>query len=330
MSAEAQGRARADAFRKEHKLGHLPMPDLVSLIELTQGIDVAVLDADPEEHGMTMRDPVRNVVMLAVARTRNPMRQRSTLAHELAHVLFVDYTSPETAGRDNRSREEIRADAFARHLLVPLAGIDTILADHASAAAGDVQPDVTCMSPKGEVTYGQVKRHAGTEKVSLPELSALVQRFEASPSLVAIQLNKAGLISTARKNEWMALSTGVLASRFGWSDQYHALQQESDTRRAPQRLLSRAIQGYVANTLSLQAIARLRGLPVEHIAAEFDEAGIVPDIVQPVVPPPAAKAEDHRPDTDFSDLDALDELTEPDEVSERAAGGPPETGARDE
>jgi hypothetical protein len=127
-----------------------------------------------------------------------------------------------------------------------LAGIDPIPTDHASAAAGDMQADHTVTSATGEVTYIEVKRHAGSEKVSLPELSALVQRFEASPSLVAIQLNKAGLISGARKSEWMTLSTQTLTSRFGWSDQYHALQEESNTRRAPQRLLSRAIQGYVA------------------------------------------------------------------------------------
>jgi Zn-dependent peptidase ImmA (M78 family) len=275
MNAEDQGRARADAFREEHRLGHVPLPDLVSLIELTQDIDVAVLDAEPDEHGMTMRDPVRNVVVVAVARTRNPMRQRSTLAHELGHVLFGDFGPSKARDWDKRSPAEIRADAFARHLLVPLAGLGAVLAD----------------------------RNAGSP-VSMPELSALVQRFKASPSLVSIQLNKAGLISPAQKTDWMALSTRSLASRFGWSDLYEGWQQESASRRAPQRLLSRAIEGYVANVVSLQAVARLRGLPVEQIAAEFEDAGITPDAVEPAAPPAVM---DDRPDTDFSDLDALED-----------------------
>jgi hypothetical protein len=59
----------------------------------------------------------------------------------------------------------------------------------------------------------------------------------------------------------------------------------------------------VANTISLQAIARLRGLPADQVAAEFDAAGIAPEPVEPVGPPPLAE---DRPDTDFSDLDALD------------------------
>jgi Zn-dependent peptidase ImmA (M78 family) len=277
MSAEEQGRVRAERFREEHKLGHVPLTDLVSLIELTQQIDVAVLGADRDEHGLSMRDPVRGVVVVAVAQTRHPMRQRSTLAHELAHVLFGDFAPLKADGWDARSLEEIRADAFARHLLVPLRGVEEVLAKGRTVEAAD--------------------------EVSVRDLSVLVQRFKASPSLVAIQLRQAGLISEARKNEWMKLSTRTLASRFGWSDLYAGWQQEATTRRAPQRLLSRAIQGYVANTVSLQAIARLRGLPVEQIAAEFEAAGITPDPVEPVAPPPLPE---DRPDTDFSDLDALD------------------------
>ena len=76
---------------------------------------------------MTMRDPAREIAMIAVARTRNPMRQRSTLAHELGHVLFGDYRRPRASGWSDRSPEEIRADAFARHLLVPVQGIRDVL-----------------------------------------------------------------------------------------------------------------------------------------------------------------------------------------------------------
>lgn len=271
MSGESQGRSRAEAFRTEHVLGVLPLGDLVALIDLTQGIDVAILDADPDEHGMTMRDPARDAVMVAAARTRNPMRQRSTLAHELGHVLFDDCAPPKASGWDVRSPEEIRADAFARHLLVPVEGVRSIL--------------------------------GGKDAVILSDLSVLVQRFQASPSVVAIQLQQAGYIDDTRKEEWMALTTPWLASRFGWSDQYHGLQEESDTRRAPQRLLSRAIEGYIANAVSLQSIARLRGVRMEMIEQEFAKAGIVP-VEQAVLwgepdDLPAAGV-------DLSDLDELD------------------------
>ncbi|WP_112249019.1 ImmA/IrrE family metallo-endopeptidase [Kribbella monticola] len=286
MNAEDQGRSRAEAFRKEHRLGHVPLPDLVSLIELTQDIDVAVLAAEPDEHGMTVRDPIRDVVMVAVATTCNPVRQRSTLAHELGHVLFADFAAAKAGGWSDRKPEEIRADAFARHLLVPIPGIEAVLAERTSNKA-----------------IGDSKR--GTKQISLPELSMIVQRFKASPSLVAIQLYNGGWIGATQKKDWMTLSTPTLASRFGWSDLYHGWQQESETRRAPQRLLSRAIQGYVANVVSLAAVARLRDLPVEQVQAEFELAGIVPDPIEPIGAL-AGTADMRRPDTDFSDLDALD------------------------
>jgi hypothetical protein len=123
-----------------------PLGDLVAVIEQATGIDVAVLDAGPDEHGLTMRDPVRGTVFIGVARTRNPM----------------------------------------------------------------------------------------------------------------------------------TLRTPQLAGRFGWADQYQVLQASSDRRRAPQRLLARAIAGYVEGVLPAQAIASLRGISVEALMGEFGEAGVTP------------------------------------------------------
>jgi Zn-dependent peptidase ImmA (M78 family) len=275
VTAETEGKARAESFRTEYSLGFLPLGDLVSLIELTQHFDVAILDAGHDEHGMAMRDPTRGVVMVAAARTRNPMRQRSTLAHELGHVLFDDGAPPRAEGWADRSPQEIRADAFARHLLVPVQGVQAVLGDRRPAAISD--------------------------------LSMLVQRFQASPALVAIQMHRAGYLSSARKDEWIGLSTLTLAARFGWTDRYHALQNESDTRRAPQRLLARATAGYIANVISLQAIARLRGVDVAEVDTGFAEAGIVPD----AAPAGWAEADDLlAPEVDFGNLDALDAETD--------------------
>jgi Zn-dependent peptidase ImmA (M78 family) len=244
VNAEAEGQSAAARFRQEHHLGVQPLGDLVAIIEQAGGIDVAVLDVGPDEHGLTMRDPRRDAAFIGVARTRNPMRQRSTLAHELAHVLFEDWTSSGDAGWSDRSPEEIRADAFARHLLVPVEGLRQF--------------------------------HGPRKPASQSSLSADVQRFLVSPAVAAIALNQAGYIDGATKQEWMALSAPKLAARFGWTDQYHALQADSDRRRAPQRLLARAIQGYAEGVLPAQAIATLRGVALDDAEAELREAGVAP------------------------------------------------------
>lgn len=234
----------AAQFRRDHHLGVQPLGDLVAVIEQATGIDVAVLDAGPDEHGLTMRDPVRGTVFIGVARTRNPMRQRSTLAHELGHVLFEDWADSDAGDWSDHDPAESRADAFARHLLIPVEGLRDFVGQRSAAAESG--------------------------------LSAVVQRFLVSPSIAAIALLEAGYIDEATKRDWMRLSTPQLAARFGWADQYQVLQAGSDRRRAPQRLLARAIAGYVEGVLPAQAIATLRGIGVEALMDEFGEAGVSP------------------------------------------------------
>ena len=112
--------------------------------------------------------------------------------------------------------------------------------------------------------------------MGLSDLSAVVQRFVVSPAIAAIVLEQAGYIDVATKQEWMSASAPQLAVRFGWSDQYRALAADSAQRRAPQRLLARAIKGYTEGVLSAQAIATLRAVPADIVTAELGEAGIFP------------------------------------------------------
>lgn len=242
MNAEVDGRAMASRFRRDHRLGIQPLGDLVAVIEQTTGIDVAVLDVGPDEHGLTMRDPRYGTVFIGVARTRNPMRQRSTLAHELGHVLFQDWTDGNVGTGSERTASEIRADAFARHFLAPIDGVQALL--------------------------------GAPESVNQSILSAIVQQFLVSPQIATIALHQAGRIETTTKQQWMDLTTPQLATRFGWGDQYQALQADSDRRRAPQRLLARAIRGYEQGALSAQAIATLRGITQEAAERDLREAGI--------------------------------------------------------
>ncbi|WP_390183548.1 ImmA/IrrE family metallo-endopeptidase [Haloechinothrix salitolerans] len=252
----------------------------MAVIEQATGVDVAVLDAGPDEHGLTMRDRRRGAVFIGVARTRKPMRQRSTLAHELGHVLFGDWADNNAGNWSSRNPAEIRADAFARHLLIPIEGLREFLGNQTLRAQSS--------------------------------LSAIVQRFLVSPKIAAIALHQAGYIDAPTKQDWMALTTPLLAARFGWTDQYRALQADSNQQRAPQQLLARAIRGYAEGALSAQAIATLRGIPLEAAKADLSEAGVVP------TERPIAWADPTElPDVEV-DLAALDaDLNAPDDVDEQ-------------
>lgn len=267
MSAEPEGRAAAEEFRRSHGLGIQPLGDLVTIVEQLTGIDVAVLDANHGEHGLAMRDPDRAVTYIAVTRSRHPMRQRSSLAHELGHVEFGDWTAKAVT---SRSHEEVRADAFARHLLVPQGGV------------------IAWLGVPGERQVGQA------------ELSEAVERFLVSPAIAAIALEQSGHIEVATKEEWMRLTTRRLATQHGWSARYAALQDESDRVRAPRRLLARATRGYVEGVVSLETLASMQQRPAEAVLAELDDAGVRP---KPLDDPWASPEALPRVDVDLSDLD---------------------------
>ncbi|AFR11113.1 ImmA/IrrE family metallo-endopeptidase [Nocardiopsis alba] len=247
MSAEVEGRTAAERFREERNLGVQPLGDLIAIIERATGINVAALEADQDHHGMMVRDRQRDVMFIGVASTRRPMRQRKTLAHELGHVLFGDAMGGPAGAWGHPPFEESRADAFARHLLVPLDGLREFLGERGSPA-----------------------------KAELSELSEVVQRFLVAPPIAAIALCQAGYIDDATKRAWLSPTTPQLATRFGWSDQYRALREESARRRAPQRLLGRAVNAYAEGVLSVQAIATLRGITRQEAEMELRDAGVVP------------------------------------------------------
>jgi Zn-dependent peptidase ImmA (M78 family) len=286
IDVEVEGRVAAERFRREHRLGVQPLGDLVTIIEHTTGIDVAVLDAGPDEHGLTMRDPDRDAVFIGVARTRHPMRQRSTLAHELGHVLFGDWVAPgDVRTWSDQTPQELRCRAFARHLLVPLEGLRQFLEGH--------------------------------QETTLATLSTVVQRFLVSPAIAVIALEQAGYLDPATRQDWDGIYTPQLAARFGWDDQYRALQADSDQRRAPQRLLARAIAGYVEGVLPAQAIATLRGVGLQEVERHLAEAGIVQ-----VEQPDAWAGASELPPVEV-DLAALDEdLGTSDSDRDRPSGGP--------
>lgn len=241
---EEDARRAAETFRDQNGLGIAPIADIVALIEQTQGVDVTVLAVeDSKEHGLTMVDPVRGATIVAVATSDNPMRWRSTLAHELGHLIFGDHNNGNPGTLSVGSMIEKRAQSFARHLLIPRLGVQHFL-----------------------------QRQDGA--LTLERFSDLLQRFLVSPAVASIQLRDLGEINTRRYQDWSPLFTPALAARFGWADQYKGLQAESRQRRAPQRLLTRVIAGYVAGLVSLETVASVRGVSTEDLAIEFAQADI--------------------------------------------------------
>lgn len=234
---EARARQLAESFRAEHDLGDGPIKDMFELVHVAVGIDVLSLDADDAEHGLSMLDPVTGTVVIAVATTAHPMRQRSSIAHELGHVLAGDLQRDVALRPGARSPSEICADAFARHLILPI---------------------------------DAVRRRVGKPEVpSLAHLSELVQEFEISPHMAAIQMRTAGVIGRARCTEWSSVSTSRLAASYGWLNQYRSLVEDSRRPRAPQALMSRAVEGYRRGAIDVRELATWYGQDPRELASQL-------------------------------------------------------------
>ncbi|GIE33948.1 hypothetical protein Ait01nite_069930 [Actinoplanes italicus] len=203
---------------------------MFELVHATLGVDVISMNVPDTEHGLSMCDPATGRVVIAVATTPHPMRQRSSIAHELGHVLAGDLDDPEPLVPGDRSPQEIRADSFARHLLLPLSAVRRHFPSGHSSAS-----------------------------LSLSDLSDLVQEFEVSPSIAAIQLRNLSLIDVDTCTQWRHRSTVNLATTFGWGSQYRSLVADSSVPRAPQSLMTRAVEGYQRGVLGITELVSWYG-----------------------------------------------------------------------
>ncbi|WP_404290674.1 ImmA/IrrE family metallo-endopeptidase [Glutamicibacter arilaitensis] len=242
----------AKDFRRTYDLGNAPINDLSDLIEGRLGIDVAIMDMDEGLDGMVLLDPHTNQKIISVACSNSPERQRATLAHELGHIELKDFADGGVIQCGARTDSEIRADSFARHLLIPRDGVSEFL-------------------------EGLGRKHRLLDE---SDLSHLVRYFEVSPKVALIQLEADDWLVSGQKESWWSLSTGKLAARYGWSDDHLASRKRAQTPQAPMRIVAEAMAAYENNLIGLEAVARIRGIRPAALEAELKEVGIAPRQVE--------------------------------------------------
>lgn len=255
LSAEAQGRLLAEAVRKELELGLGPVLDVAEPAESMLGVDTAVLDLPEKVSGFTALDPAREVTLVLVNAAHVPERQRFTLAHELGHVLFGDGAEAHQLDGE-RTLEERRCDAFARHLLAPAQGVRRWMAENATGAPGR------------------------------KECAMAARHYEVSLMVVLIQCRELGLLTAEAVRELEGPTGRELAWAYGWGPQYRAACEAASRVRPPRRILERAIEAYRAGKIGVRPVAALGGEDPRTAERELAEAGIMPP------PPPAPRRVD--------------------------------------
>ena len=230
-SPSQQGIDLAARFREDNKLGTEPIDDINSLMTLVDA-DFIILELPQDLDALTLRDPASGALTVGIGTSSNPYRQRLTVAHEIGHIFAGDITEDGAALLcDTTHPSETRANTFARCVLCPVKALQAL-----------------------------------PQTSSLEELlSYVVQRFQVSPTVAAIQLCEAGLISEETKEELKSYSAKRLASQFGWKANYDYAAKISELPRSSERLVADAYKAYDQGLIALPSVAFAEQVSIEEV-----------------------------------------------------------------
>lgn len=227
-----QGVELAARFRAKHKLGVGPVDDINDLMKLVDA-DFIVLDLTKDLDALTIRDPGSGALTVGIGTSNNPFRQPLTIAHEIGRIVAGDITEDGAPLQcDKTLPNEIRATTFARCVLCP------------------------------EEALREMTQYEDPEEL----LSAVVQNFQVSPYVAAIQLYQAGLMSNDTKEELKSHTAKKLASRFGWKATYNHACKIAQLPRASERLVADAYKAYAQGLITLPTVAFAEQVSPEEVA----------------------------------------------------------------
>jgi Zn-dependent peptidase ImmA (M78 family)/transcriptional regulator with XRE-family HTH domain len=240
-----QGRRLAGKVRRTLGLGDRPITRLPELLEERFRLDVDVSPLPEAVDGLCVSVGQRALVL--VGSSKPSSRQRFTLAHELAHYL-VDDLDPlyvDERGARTRSMAEMRANAFAAHLLMPEAGV------HAAVEGVD----------------GDAERAV---RVALS--------FGTSVRAAAYQLANLGLLPEAERDRLVQAAAKPLLLRYAQPSDWQHDESGRGQVRPPGRLYSRAMVAFRNGLIGLEPLVDLlRHADPDQLRQELDDAGLSPD-----------------------------------------------------
>jgi hypothetical protein len=240
------GKISAQRVRDGMQLGEEPIPDLVGLVE-ELGFPVAFRRLPDGMHGLNVQDAREGTVTrLIIVSTSGPWTlQRYTLAHELCHALYDDVGQIIVDLVDVPDRlPEVRAEAFARHLLLPVRAL--------------------------EHDVSQARR----DEVSWSALTArLMVRWGMSRKAILRALEDDQLASPAETAAVRSRPVDGLMAEAGLTEQWQELSAEESEPSGSPWLVNRALEAYRHGWVGTRVVADLLGKDVETTRQELTAQG---------------------------------------------------------
>ena len=243
-------------MRRELGLGDGPVARFPELLEERFPLDVDFSPLPEVVDGLCVSVGGRALVLVGSGKPSS--RQRFTLAHELAHYL-VDDLDPlyvDERGVRARSLAEMRANAFAAHLLMPEPGVRAAIEGVGDDAERAVRVALT---------------------------------FGASVSAAAYQLGNLGLLAEAARDRLIDAGSKPLLLRYALPSDWQQDESGRGRIRPPTRLYGRATLAFRRGLIGLEPIAELLQRPDrDQLRQELEDAGLAPDDVGLGATDPAA------------------------------------------
>jgi Zn-dependent peptidase ImmA (M78 family)/transcriptional regulator with XRE-family HTH domain len=240
-----QGRRLAGQVRQALRLGDGPLGPLPEVLEERLRLDVDFSPLPEAVDGLCVSVGERALVL--VGSSKPSSRQRFTLAHELAHYL-VDDLDPlyvDERGVRARSVTEMRANAFAAHLLMPEPGVRAVIDGFTDDAERAVRVALT---------------------------------FGTSVSAAAYQLGNLGLLPDSIRNRLTQAGSRPLLMRYALPSDWQQDESGRGRLRPPSRLYRRATLAFQRGLIGLEPIAELLQRPDrDQLRQELEDAGLAPD-----------------------------------------------------
>jgi len=234
-TVEASRMAASYVARIDQPLGRLSTSQLMTAVERQFGVVVQVAELPAGTDGLSYEDDDARIIVLAP--TDQPLRQRFTLAHEVAHIAFGDARQGVLEERmwETKTKEEKRANSFAAAFLAPAHEIKNVLGGR---AAEDVFP-------------------------------SLVERFQLSPDAMAWRLLNEKFIDDHTCEQLRGGSARSVYMKLGKPAEYVELSTTSQEPRPAWPIVNAYVDAYRSGDITAKPVAKLLGWGVKDVEDFF-------------------------------------------------------------
>lgn len=195
--AVEQGNRIAEQERRRLELGHLPVTDLVKLIE-SQGICTGQHKMPPDVSGFTILDRTGGYFIF-VNENHRGVRKRFSFAHEYGHVI-MDSDRSVSVSRLSKSSEllEVRANAFAACFLVPEEGCQGMIRKLGKGAPS--REEISVYDGEGSLTI-QKRNIRSEQSIQLYDAARLAYYFGVSLRSMLYRLKNLNYLTKTELDE---------------------------------------------------------------------------------------------------------------------------------